>query len=66
MIHFETEENGDSIVDAASYVDRAPFDSSNLETIAQHGILAGPGLPLVPKPWERLPLRRLVNVQLFQ
>jgi len=61
---FETPNDEDAFMDAASYVDHAPFGSSNLETIAQHGILADTWLPPAPEPWERLPLQRLVKVQL--
>ena len=61
---FETPDDEDAFMDAASYVDHAPFASSNLETIAQRGILADTWLPPAPEPWERLPLRRLVKVQL--
>ena len=63
---FETPDDEDTFMDAASYVDHAPFASSNLETIAQHGILADTWLPPAPEPWERLPLARLVRVQLFR
>ncbi len=63
---FETPDDEDAFMDAASYVDHAPFASSNLETIAQHGILADTWLPPAPEPWERLPLQRLVKVQLFR
>ena len=63
---FETPDDEDAFMDAASYADHAPFASSNLETIAQHGMLADTWLPPAPEPWERLPLQRLVKVQLFQ
>ena len=63
---FETPGDEDAFMDAASYVDHAPFASSNLETIAQHGILAATWLPPAPEPWERLPLTRLVRVPLFR
>ena len=63
---FETPDHEDAFMDAASYVDHAPFASSNLETIAQHGILADTWLPPAPEPWERLELQRLVRVQLFR
>ena len=63
---FETPNDEDAFMDAASYVDHAPFASSNLETIAQHGILADTWLPPAPEPWERLPLERLVKVPLFR
>ena len=63
---FETPNDEDAFMDAASYVDHAPFASSNLETIAQHGILADTWLPPVPEPWERLQLQRLVKVPLFR
>ena len=63
---FETPDDEDAFMDAASYVDHAPFASSNLETIAQHGILADTWLPPAPEPWERLELQRLVRVQLFR
>ena len=63
---FETPDDEDAFMDAASYVDHAPFASSNLETIAQHGILADTWLPPAPEPWERLQLQRLVRVPLFQ
>ena len=63
---FETPDDEDAFQDAASYIDHAPFASSNLETIAQHGILADAWLPPAPEPWERLPLPRLVKVQLFR
>ncbi len=61
---FETPDDEDAFQDAASYVEHAPFASSNLETIAQHGILADTWLPPAPEPWERLQLQRLVKVQL--
>ena len=51
---------------AEGYVDHAPFASSNLDTITQKGILSDTWLPPAPEPWERLQLRRLVKVQLFQ
>ena len=63
---FETPDDEDAFMDAASYVDHAPFASSNLETIAQKGILADTWLPPAPEPWERLELQRLVKVQLFR
>ncbi len=63
---FENPDDEDAFMDAASYVDHAPFASSNLETIAQHGILADTWLPPAPEPWERLELQRLVRVQLFR
>ena len=63
---FETPDDEDAFMDAASYVDHAPFASSNLETIAQSGILADTWLPPAPEPWERLSLQRLVKVQLFR
>ncbi len=63
---FETEDDEDAFMDAASYVDHAPFASSNLETITQRGILADTWLPPAPEPWERLQLQRLVKVQLFR
>ena len=63
---FETPDDEDAFMDAASYVDHAPFASSNLETIAQHGVLADTWLPPAPEPWERLQLQRLVKVPLFR
>ena len=63
---FENPDDEDVFMDAASYVDHAPFASSNLETIARHGILADTWLPPAPEPWERLQLQRLVKVQLFR
>ena len=63
---FETPDDEDAFMDAASYVDHAPFASSNLEIIAQRGILADTWLPPAPEPWERLQLGRLVKVQLFR
>ena len=63
---FETEADEDAFQDAASYVQHAPFASSNLDTIAQRGILADTWLPPAPEPWERLELQRLVKVQLFR
>jgi hypothetical protein len=63
---FETLDDEDAFQDAGSYVYHIPFGCSNLETIAQHGILADTWLPPAPEPWERLPLTRLVRVQLFQ
>ena len=63
---FETEDDEDAFMDASSYVEHAPFASSNLETITQRGILADTWLPPAPEPWERLPLQRLVKVQLFR
>ena len=53
-------------MEAASYVDHAPFASSNLETIAHRGILAETWLQPAPEPWDRLPLQRLVKLPLFQ
>ena len=61
---FENEDDEDAFMDAASYVEHAPFAGYNLETIAQQGILADRWLPPAPDPWERLSLRRLVKVQL--
>ena len=63
---FETPDDEDTFMDAASYVEHAPFASSNLETVARHGILADTWLPPAPEPWERLQLQRLVKVQLFR
>ena len=63
---FENPADEDAFMDAASYVDHAPFANSNLETIAQHGIMADPGLPPAPEPWERSQLQRLVKVPLFR
>ena len=63
---FATEADEDAFMDASSYVEHAPFASSNLETITQRGILADTWLPPAPEPWERLPLQRLVKVQLFR
>ena len=63
---FETPDDEDAFMDAAANVDHAPFASSNLETIAQHGILADTWLLPAPEPWERLQLQRLVKVQLFR
>ncbi len=63
---FETPADEDAFMDAASYVDHAPFASSNLETVAQRGLLADTWLPPAPEPWERLPLTRLVKVPLFR
>ena len=63
---FETPDDEDAFLDAASYVEHAPFVSSNLETIAQHGILADTWLLPAPEPWDRLQLQRLVKVRLFQ
>ncbi len=63
---FENQDDEDSFQDAAEGFDHAPFASSNLETIVQRGILADTWLPPAPEPWERLQLRRLVKVQLFQ
>ncbi len=63
---FETEDDEDAFMDAASYVEHAPFASSNLATITQRGILADTWLPPAPEPWDRLPLQRLVKVQLFR
>ncbi len=63
---FESPDDEDAFMDAASYVDYAPFASSNLETIARNGILADTWLPPAPEPWERLPLTRLVRVPLFR
>ncbi len=63
---FETPDDEDAFMDATSYVDHAPFASSNLETIAQHGILADTWLPPALEPWERLQLQRLVRVPLFR
>ncbi len=54
---FETPGDEDAFMDAVSYVDHAPFASSNLETIAQHGILADTWPP--PNSSDRLPLHRL-------
>ena len=63
---FEPPGDEDAFMDAASYVDHAPFASSNLDTIAQHGILADTWLLPAPEPWERLQLQGLAKVQLFQ
>ena len=63
---FETPNDEDAFQDAAEGLDHAPFASSNLVTIAQRRILADTWLPPAPEPWERLPLQRLVKVQLFR
>ena len=63
---FETETDEDAFLDGAAGVEHAPFASSNLETIAQRGILADTWLLPAPEPWERLQLQQLVKVQLFQ
>ena len=63
---FETEADEDAFLDAAASVDHAPFASSNLETIARRGILADTWLLPAPEPWERLTLRQIAEVQLFQ
>ena len=63
---FETEDDEDAFIGAAAYVDHAPFASSSLETIAQHGILADVWLPPAPEPWERLTLQRIAQLQLFR
>ena len=63
---FETPDDEDAFQDAASWVDHAPFASSNLETIAQQGILADTWLPPAPEPWERLQLQELVRLQCFR
>ena len=63
---FETPDDEDAFLDAASYVDHAPFASSNLETIAERGILADTWLLPAPEPWERLTLQELAKMQLFR
>ena len=63
---FETPDDEDAFLDAAAGVDHAPFASSNLETIAQRGILADTWLLPAPEPWERLQLQQLDKVQLFR
>ncbi len=63
---FETPDDEDAFQDAAACVDHAPFASSNLETITEHGILADTWLPPAPEPWERLTLQKLAKMQLFQ
>ena len=63
---FETPDAEDAFLDAASYVDHAPFASSNLETIAQHGILADTWLIPEPDTGESLTLQQLAKVQLFR
>ena len=63
---FETPDDEDAFMDAASYVDHAPLVNSNLETIARRGILADTWLPPALEPWERLSLQRLVKVPFFR
>ena len=63
---FETPHDEDAFLDAAAGVDHAPFASSNLETITQHGILADTWLLPEPNTGESLTLRQLDKVQLFQ
>ena len=63
---FENPADEDAFMDAAACVGHAPFASSNLDTISQHGILADTWLLPAPEPWKRLQLQRLVKVQLFQ
>ena len=63
---FETHDAEDAFMDAADGVDHAPFASSNLETIAQHGILADTWLIPAPDTGESLTLQQLAKVQLFR
>ena len=63
---FENEGDEEAFQDAASYLDHAPFARSNLDAIAQRGIVADTWLPPAPAPWERLQLQQLVKVQLFR
>ena len=63
---FETPDDEDAFMDAASYVAHAPFASSNLETIAQHGILADTWLPPAPDTGKSLALQQLAEMQLFR
>ena len=63
---FETPDDEDAFLDAAASVDHAPFASSNLETIAQGGILADTWLPPEPDSGESLTLQQLEKMQLFQ
>ena len=56
----------DAFLDAAAYVDHAPFASSNLATIARRGIMADTWLLPAPEPWERLQLQQLDKGQLFR
>ena len=63
---FENEDDEDAFQDAPSHVEHAPFASSNLDAIAQRGILADTWLPLTPECWKRLPLGRPFRLQLFR
>ena len=63
---FETPYDEDAFLDAAANVDHAPFASSNLETIAERGILADTWLLPAPEPWGRLTLQQLAEMQLFR
>ena len=61
---FETPDDEDAFLDAAAWVDHAPFASSNLATIALRGILADTWLLPAPDPWESLTLRQIAEMQL--
>ena len=63
---FETEDDEDAFLDAASYVDHSPFASSNLDTIALQSILADTWLLPEPDTWESLTLRQIAEMQLFR
>ena len=63
---FETPEDEDAFMDAASYVDHAPFANSNLETLAQHGILSDTWLLPAPATGQSLTLQQLAEMQLFR
>ena len=63
---FETEDDEDAFLDAATCVDHAPFASSNLETIARRGILADTGLLPEPDTGESLTLRQIAEMQVHR
>ena len=54
----------EAFLDASARVDHAPFASSNLEVIAQRGILGDTWRRPAPNATERLALHRLVTVEL--
>ena len=63
---FETPGDEDAFLDAAAFLDHAPFASSNLETIARRGLLADTWLLPGPDPGDSLTLQQLDKVQLFR
>ena len=63
---FASPDDEEAFLDASARVDRAPFASSNLEVIAQRGILGDTWRRPAPDTAERLQLRALVKTELLR